>query len=153
MGRGRGHGSQAEALRIQGRVYAIIPSTDPVDQLAIQGMFLLSLLWVRVSFDYGAFHSFITASCVRELGLEVKTLEKPLYVSSPLGTRVNVDLISQGCELEIFGILLTLDLRVMDMSELNVILGMDWLTAYQVVIDCERRRVITYTQDGTRVMF
>ena len=31
--------------------------------------------------------------------------------------------------------------------------GMDWLTAYRVVIDCERRRVTAYTQDGTRVVF
>ena len=42
-------------------------------------------------FDYGGSHSFITASCVEALGLEVKTLEKLLYVNSPLGTRVSVD--------------------------------------------------------------
>ena len=62
-------------------------------------------------------------------------------------------MICRGCELEISGILLTVDLRVMDMSEFNVILGMDWLTAYRVIIDCERRRVTAYTQDGTRVVF
>ena len=90
---------------------------------------------------------------MRELGLQVKTLENPLYVSSPLRTRVSVDLICRDCELEISGILLTVDLRVMDMSEFDVILGMEWLTAYGVVIDCERRRVITYTPDGTRVTF
>ena len=39
------------------------------------------------------------------------------------------------------------------MSEFDVILGMDWLTAYRFVIDCERRRVTAYTQDGTRVVF
>ena len=90
---------------------------------------------------------------MRELGLEVETLEKPLYVSSPLGTRVSVDLICRGCELVIFGILLTVDLRVMDMPEFDVILGMDWLTAYRVVIDCEHRRATAYTQDGIRVRF
>ena len=63
------------------------------------------------------------------LGLEVKTLEKPLYVHSPLGTRVSVDQICRDCELEISGILLTVDLRVIDMSEFDVILRMDWLTA------------------------
>ena len=30
---------------------------------------------------------------------------------------------------------------------------MDWLTAYRVVIDCERRRVTAYMQDGTHVIF
>ena len=39
------------------------------------------------------------------------------------------------------------------MSEFDVILGMDWLTLYRVVIDCERMRVTAYTQDDTRVVF
>ena len=62
-------------------------------------------------------------------------------------------MICRGCELEILGILLTVDLQIMDMSEFDVILGMDWLIAYRVVIDCDRRRVNDYTQDGIRVMF
>ena len=88
-----------------------------------------------------------------ELGLEVEALEEPLYVSSPLGIRARIRMICCGYELEISGILLTVDLRVMDMSEFNVILRMDWLTAYIVVIDCEHRRVTAYTQDGTYVVF
>ena len=94
-----------------------------------------------------------TASVVIEFGLEVEALEEPLYVSSPLGSRATIGMICRGCELEVSGILLTMDLRVMDMSEFDVILGMDWLTAHRVVIDCERRRVTAYTQDGTRVVF
>ena len=119
----------------------------------IKGTFLLFRLWTRVLFDFGVSHSFIAASCVKDLGLEVETLEKPLHVSSPFGTRVRVDMICHGYELEISGILLTVDLRVMNMSEFDVILGMDWLTAYRVVIDYDRRRVTSYTQDGIRVMF
>ena len=76
-----------------------------------------------------------------------------LYVSSPIGIRARIGMICRGCELEISGTLFTVDLRTMDMSEFDVILGMDWLTAYRVVIDCERRRVTAYTQDGTRVVF
>ena len=92
------------------------------------------------------------ASVVIELGLKVEALEEPLYVSSPLGIWARVGMICRGYELEILGILLTMDLRVMDMSEFDVILGMDWLTAYRFVIDCERRST-TYSQDGTRVVF
>ena len=61
------------------------------NQLVIQGTFLISHLWARVLFDSGTSHSFIAASCVKDLGLEVETLEESLHVSSPLGTRVNVD--------------------------------------------------------------
>ena len=89
----------------------------------------------------------------RELGLEVETLEELLYVSSPLGIRARIWMICRGCELENSGTLLIMDLRIMDMSEFDVILGMDWLIGYRVVIDCDHRRVTAYMQDGTRVVF
>ena len=78
MGRGKGRGPQVGTLGIQGRVYTVIPYAEPADQQVIQGTFLLSCLWARVLFDSGALHSFIAASVVVELGLEVETLEEPL---------------------------------------------------------------------------
>ena len=83
----------------------------------------------------------------------LETLEEPLYLSSPLGIRARIGTICRGCELEISGTLLTVDLRILDMSKFDVILGMDWLIAYRIVIDCERMRVTAYTQDGTRMVF
>ena len=68
-----------------------------------------------------------------------------MYVSSPLWIKARIGMICRGCELEISGTLLTMDLRIMEMSKFDVILGMDWLTAYRVVIDCDRRRVTSYT--------
>ena len=50
-------------------------------------MFLLSRLWAKILFDSSALHSFVVASSVDVLGLEVETLEDLLHVSSPLGTR------------------------------------------------------------------
>ena len=74
-------------------------------------------------------------------------------MSSPLEIRARIGMICRGCELEISVTLLTVDLRIMDMSEFDVILGMDWMIAYGIVIDCERKRVTAYTQDGTRMVF
>ena len=114
---------------------------------------MLSRLWAKILFDFSASHSFVAASSVDVLGLEVETLDEPLHVSSPLRTRVRIDQIYRDCELEISGILLTVDLRVMDISDFDVILGMDWLTAHRVVIDCDSRRITAYTRDGIRVTF
>ena len=47
-------------------------------------------------FDSGASHSFIVASVVIELGLEVEALEEPLYVSYPLGIRARIEMICLG---------------------------------------------------------
>ena len=82
----------------------------------------------------------------------LETIEEPCFESS-LGIRARIRTICRGCELEISGTLLTVDLRIMNMSEFDVILGMDGLTVYRVVIDYERRRVTVYTQDGTRMEF
>ena len=69
-------------------------------------------------------------------------------------------MIGRGCELEISGTLLTVDLKIMNMSEFDVILGMDWLTAYRIVIDCERmgvlptrRTVLMWYFRGTSLIF
>ena len=78
---------------------------------------------------------------------------KSLHVSSPLRIRVRIDQICQDYELDISGILITVDLWVMDILNFDVILGMDWLTAHWVVIDCDSRRISSYTQDGIRVTF
>ena len=74
-------------------------------------------------------------------------------MNSPLGIRARIGTICRGYELEISGTLLTVDLRILDMSEFDVILGMDWLKVYKIFIDCEHRRVTAYTQDGTCAVF
>ena len=146
-------GFTGREIRDPRRVYAITSQTEPVDQSVIQGMFLLSHLWAKILFDSSASHYFVVASSVDFLGLEVETLDESLHVSSPLGARVRIDQICQDCELEISGILLTVDLWVRDISYFDVILGMDWLTAHQIVIDCDSKRISAYTPEGIRVTF
>ena len=87
------------------------------------------------------------------IGVRELLFEELFHVSSPLGSKVRIDQICRDCELEISGILLTVDLRVIEILEFDVILGMDWLTVLRVVIDCDRRRVTAYTQDGDCVLF
>ena len=74
-------------------------------------------------------------------------------MNSPLRTRVRIDKICRDYELEISEILLIVDVRVMDKSDFDVIIGMDWLTAHRVIIDNDRRRITAYTLDGICVIF
>ena len=132
------------------RVYAVVPRLSL--QISLICGYVSAL--IRVLFKFGCIiFMLIAASCVNVLGLKVKSLGKPLHVNSPLGTRVSVDKIYRDCELKISGILLMVDLRVKDISNFDVILGMDWLTVHRVVIDCDSRRITAYTPDGIRVTF
>ena len=86
---------------------------------------------------------FIIASCVIGLGLEVEDSGKAMvWENSPLGSRVRVGQICRDCESEILGILLMVDLRVVDISGFDVLLDMDEVTAHRVVSDCDLKRVI-----------
>ena len=64
-------------------------------------MFLLLHLLIRVVFKLDASYSFIVASCVMDLDLEVKAFREATYRCSFLGCRVRVDLIGREYECEI----------------------------------------------------
>ena len=74
-------------------------------------MFILLHLLTRVAFKLDASYSFINASCVVDLGLEVEAFRETRCGCFSLGCRVKVDRIGQDCELEISKILLRVDPR------------------------------------------
>ena len=74
-------------------------------------MFLPLHLLPRVAFELDASCSFINASCVIGLGLEVEAFREAMCGCSSLGCEVRVDLIGRDYELEISKILLMVDPR------------------------------------------
>ena len=87
-------------------------------------------LLTRVEFELDASCSFINASCVIGLGLEVEAFRKAIiWEISPLGSRVRIGQMCRDRESGISVILLMLDHRVVDILGVVVILNMDELTA------------------------
>ena len=54
----------------------------------------------------------------------------------------------RGCVLEIIGVEFPIDLVLIAMGDVCVIVGMDWLSRYGVVIDCERQLVTIRDPSG-----
>ena len=107
--------------------------TERSDQSDEHGTFLLSHLLTRVAFKLDASNSFIVASCVIELGLEVEAFRE-MTGNSSLGSRVRVGQMCRDRESGISEILLTVDLRVVDILGVDVILDMDELTVMSVIV-------------------
>ena len=91
-------------------------------------MFLPLHLLPKVAFELDASCSFINASCVIGLGLEVEAFREMMGNSS-LGCRVRVGQMCRDRESGISVILLIVDLRVVYVLGVDVILDMDELTA------------------------
>ena len=73
--------------------------TERSDQPDEHGTLLLSHLLNRVAFKLDASYSFIVASCVMDLGLEVKAFREARCGSFSLGCRVRVDRIDRDSEI------------------------------------------------------
>ncbi|RVW66686.1 Transposon Ty3-I Gag-Pol polyprotein [Vitis vinifera] len=80
-------------------------------------------------------------------------VENLLLIESPMGTNSRVDRICKGCVITLVDKALNVDLRILDMTGYDVILGMDWLTVYRAVIDCHRRRIIFCLPEGFEDVF
>ena len=161
--RDQGYRSQTQSGQtVQGRAYAVTdpsssraPTTggSPADTSVLQGTILLFSTWVSTFFDTGASHSFISTACVSSLGLEVDTLSTPLSVDTPIGSRAILRSVCRSCDLTVADYPTPFDLVVFDMRGFDVILGMDWLSAYQAVVECHRRRVVIRTPSEETVKF
>ncbi|RVW13186.1 Transposon Ty3-I Gag-Pol polyprotein [Vitis vinifera] len=149
----QGSNARGRGRPAAGRVFALTPTEPDENALLVEGMILVYSTWVRVLFDTGATHSFISASCANALGLKSERVENLLLIESPMGTNSRVDRICKGCVITLADRALNVDLRILDMIRYDVILGMDWLAVYRAVIDCHRRRIIFCLPKGFKVCF
>jgi len=78
-----------------------------------------------VLFDSGATHSFVSESCVRELGLPVCELPFDLVVSTPTSGLVRTSSVCGRCPVEVEGRIYKVNLICLPLQGLYVILGMD----------------------------
>ena len=74
-------------------------------------------------------------------------------MDTPIGGLVLLEYVCHNCELIISEQNLRVDFIIIDMSSFNVILGMDWLSAYQAFIDCFLRRVTFLAPSGDTCLF
>jgi hypothetical protein len=105
---------------------------------AVYGMFLLNKFSTLVLFDTGASHSFISRAFVVKNKIPTETIGCPIRVSSPGGELI----VNAGCRdlvVEIRKHKFLANLIVLDSQGLDVILGMDWMTAFEGVIDCAKK--------------
>jgi hypothetical protein len=115
-------------------------------------MFLLNKFSTLVLFDTGASHSFISRAFMVKNKIPTKTIDCPIRVSSP-GEELIVNADCRDLALEIEKHKFPANLVVLDSQGLDVILGMDWMTAFEGVIDCGNKTITLTTPEKRRFHF
>ncbi|XP_075515476.1 uncharacterized protein LOC142550124 [Primulina tabacum] len=91
--------------------------------------------------DFGATHSFISESFVKQLGILPVDVELGFRVTVPSGEHMVSSSMVKDVELKLQNNIILADLIVLPMPEFDIILEMDWLTLNGATIDFRRRSV------------
>ncbi|XP_043692983.1 uncharacterized protein LOC122643428 [Telopea speciosissima] len=120
---------------VSGPVYAN-PSTKATDAAAPTsvvdfkcftcGTILICSTPAYTLFDTGATHSFVSPSFAKRTGVSPKCLAEGLAVSTPTGLRIDLNTLYEPCAVRITGRDMNAHLIQLDMTDFDVILGMDW---------------------------
>ena len=121
-------------------------------QDVVVGMFLVNSAPASVLFDSGASYSFITAQYVAKYSISMCIMPKPMLVSSPCGG-MKAAYLCPNVNLKIMGVDFMAHLIVLDSSGIDVIMGMDWLSKCDGVIQCAKKSMLLTSPQGDRVQF
>ncbi|XP_047162606.1 uncharacterized protein LOC124832451 [Vigna umbellata] len=132
-------GGRAQAV---GRVYAITGTEAASSGTLVTGTCLLHGMLVCVLYDSGATHSFISKACVEKLGLAECEMQFDLVVSTPAAGEVRTSTVCVKCPIEVEGRNYKVNLICLPLKDLEVILGMDWLAANRILIDCGAKELV-----------
>ena len=119
----------------------------------IVGNFYIFETIVHALIDPGSTHSYICTTIMSLDSLPKSKTEYEILVTNPLGHNVIVNRVYKDCSIRIREYEFLGDLIELSFREFDVILGMDWLSRNQVVVDCRIKRVTLRTPSGKEVTF
>ena len=135
------------------RAYAMkaVEDTDAPDVIA--GNFQIFDTTVHTLIDPGSTHSYICTD-IPNLGKLLRSeTEYDILVTNPLDQSVIVNRVYRDCPIKIREYEFLGDLIELSFREFDVILGMDWLSRHQAIVDCRMKRVTLRTPNEDEVTF
>ncbi|XP_066165906.1 uncharacterized protein [Oryza sativa Japonica Group] len=118
----------------------------------VLGTFPVNSYPATVLFDSGASHSFISKRFAGTHGLSVVELKIPMQVHT-LGNDMRTAHYCPSVTIEIKRSPFLSNLILLESKDLDVILGMDWLTRNKGVIDCASRTITLTNDKGEKITF
>src|SRR3954463_2578941 len=143
----------------RGRVNQIATEETDDTSNVILGTLPVNFVPTSVLFDPGASHSFMSESYALRHDLSFVELSTPMIIQNP-GSRWQTSRVSHGNQIAIEGLVFLASLIALKSSDIDVILGMDWLSRHNVVHDCKAKSVklthpsgltIDYTSPSSRI--
>ncbi|XP_069144625.1 uncharacterized protein [Solanum lycopersicum] len=94
-----------------------------------------------VLFDPGSTYSYVSTYFSPSLDILCESLNLSIRVSTPVGDSVVVDRVYRLCTVTLMGYETHADLKVLDMIDFDVILGIYWLSSYHAILNCHAKTI------------
>ncbi|GJS12292.1 putative reverse transcriptase domain-containing protein [Tanacetum coccineum] len=138
--------------------YAVGVAGQNPDNNVVTGTFLLNNCCASILFDTSADRSFVSTQFSTLINIAPTTLDHGYNVELADGRIIWVNTVLLGCTLNFLNHPFHVDLMPVEMGTYDVIIGMDWLTKYQAVIDCAKKivripfgsEILIFHGDGSR---
>ena len=137
-----GKGKGVATSTAPGRVFAMTRQGADASPDVVSGTVSVYNHIARMLVDPGSTHSFVATLFVEYLPVPREPLYCALAISTPIGEVIIVKDYYPGCELDIGGYTLLVDLVPLPMVDFDIILGMDFLAQYRALVDCFSQEVI-----------
>jgi hypothetical protein len=124
----------------QGKLNFTTMSDIPEGASVLRGTFSINDTPVKILFDSGATHSFISEELVGKLGL-MGSHTNSAYKIVTLGGKISSSTLICGVLLELGSKTFLTHLIAISLEGMDVILGMDWMTHHKVALDISSRVV------------
>ncbi|GJR03856.1 putative reverse transcriptase domain-containing protein [Tanacetum coccineum] len=140
------------------KAYAVGVAGQNPNNNVVTGTFLLNNRCASILFDTGADRSFVSTQFSTLINITPTTLDHGYNVELADGRIIWVNTVLLGCTLNFLNHPFHVDLMPVEMGTYDVIIGMDWLTKYQAVIDCAKKivripfgsEILIFHGDGSR---
>ena len=134
------------------RAYDMKAHEDQDYPEVIVGIFSLYDIEMHALIDPGSTHSYV---CIEHVFDKITSVERLLYdmhVTSPIGQRVNVNRVYKNYLIVVHDKEFSTYLISLPFREFDLILGMDWLSKHQSIIDCDKKTVVLRCSDKSEVI-
>ncbi|XP_031116619.1 uncharacterized protein LOC116020274 [Ipomoea triloba] len=135
----------------QRRIY-VINKVQAKASDVVTGTFFVHFVPALVLFDSGATNSFVSTAFIKKIGV-APTSEVKIAVKIPTGSAVACKYVHKDVLIDINGVNFPANLIEFELKDLDVVLGMDWLSAYKAKIICDKQQVILKIAEGDRVTY
>jgi hypothetical protein len=115
-------------------------SDIPEGASVLTGTFYINDTPVKILFDSGATHSFISENLLGKLGLRGSHTKSAYKIITP-GGNISSNIVTFGVPLKLGSKSIQSNLIAIILEGMDVTLGMDWMTQHKVILDISNRVV------------